>query len=86
MYFNYIFDFLAVVYSFEFQKRGHPHAHIVLFLHRDDKISNQVDIDKFISAEMLDKEENPSLYALAANLMIRCPCGSSNPRSPCMRD
>ncbi|XP_057540208.1 uncharacterized protein LOC130818165 isoform X1 [Amaranthus tricolor] len=50
---------LTLVYSIEFQKGELPHAHIVLFLHRDDKISNPVDIDKFISVEMLDKEENP---------------------------
>ena len=75
-----------MVYSIEFQKRGLLHAHIVLFLHRDDKISNPVDIDKFISAEMPDKEKNPSLYALVTYLMINGPCGLSNSRSPCMRD
>ena len=75
-----------MVYSIEFQKRGLPHAHIVLFLHRDDKIYNPFDIDKFISVKMPDKEENPSSYTVVIDLMIHGPCGSSNLRSPCMDD
>ncbi|XP_074298485.1 uncharacterized protein LOC141629368 [Silene latifolia] len=35
----------AVVYTIEFQKRGLPHAHILLFLQRDDKFPEAVDVD-----------------------------------------
>ena len=56
-----------------------------MFLDRDDKISNPTNIDKFISAELPDKDKDPSLYALVTNLMIHGPCGSSNPKSPCMK-
>ena len=38
--------FESVVYSVEFQKRGLPHAHTVLFLHRDYKIPHPSDIIK----------------------------------------
>ncbi|XP_074293620.1 uncharacterized protein LOC141620718 [Silene latifolia] len=41
----------AVVYTIEFQKRGLPHAHILLFLQRDDKFPEAVDVDRIISAE-----------------------------------
>ncbi|XP_074318412.1 uncharacterized protein LOC141655221 [Silene latifolia] len=35
----------AVVYTIEFQKRGLPHAHILLFLQRDDKFPESVDVE-----------------------------------------
>ncbi|KAL0319969.1 UNVERIFIED_CONTAM: hypothetical protein Sradi_5258400 [Sesamum radiatum] len=50
---------LAVLYTIEFQKRGLPHAHIILFLHPDDKPRNAADIDKIITAELPDKEKDP---------------------------
>ncbi|GKD94622.1 ATP-dependent DNA helicase PIF1-like protein [Tanacetum coccineum] len=42
----------AVVYTIEFQKRGLPHTHVCLFLHKDDKVPNADQIDKYISAEI----------------------------------
>ena len=36
----------SVAYHIEFQIRGLPHAHIVLWLTQDDKLQNSVDIDK----------------------------------------
>ncbi|XP_048501480.2 uncharacterized protein LOC125497826 [Beta vulgaris subsp. vulgaris] len=76
----------AVVYTIEFQKRGLPHAHILLFLHRDDKLPNTEDIDKIICAELPDKEENPELYEIVTKLMIHGPCGNANTGAPCMVD
>ncbi|XP_074305817.1 uncharacterized protein LOC141641039 [Silene latifolia] len=35
----------AVVYTIEFKKRGLPHAHILLFLQREDKFPEAVDVD-----------------------------------------
>ena len=75
-----------MVYSGEFQKRGLPHAHIVLFLHRDNKILNPKDIDGIISAEIPDINQNPTLYKIVTNLMMHGPFGVSNMKSPCMRD
>ncbi|XP_074299578.1 uncharacterized protein LOC141630708 [Silene latifolia] len=53
----------AVLYTIEFQKRGLPHAHILLFLHQEDKFPEAADIDKIISAEIPDPVENPVLHA-----------------------
>ncbi|XP_061355352.1 uncharacterized protein LOC133299871, partial [Gastrolobium bilobum] len=49
------------VCTIEFQKRGLPHAHILLFLNPSSKAESALDIDKLISAEIPDKETNPTL-------------------------
>ncbi|KAK9049762.1 hypothetical protein SSX86_031269, partial [Deinandra increscens subsp. villosa] len=74
----------AVVYTVEFQKRGLPHAHICLFLHPDDKLPTPEHIDRVISAEIPDKNEDPELYSLVREFMIHGPCGHHNMKSPCM--
>lgn len=42
----------AWVYTIEFQKRGLPHAHLLVTLHPHDKSKTPEHIDKFISAEI----------------------------------
>lgn len=74
----------ALIYTVEFQKRGLPHAHILLTLDNDDKIHNIADIDKFVSAEIPDQNEHPTLHSLVQNHMVHGPCGSLNLKSPCM--
>ncbi|XP_028752703.1 uncharacterized protein LOC114712351 [Neltuma alba] len=76
----------AEVYTIEFQKRGLPHAHILLFLDPNDKINDPDAIDKVISAEIPDKHYSPLLYDLVKKYMIHGPCGAVNPKSPCMKD
>ncbi|XP_057248900.1 uncharacterized protein LOC125494758 [Beta vulgaris subsp. vulgaris] len=73
----------AVVYTIEFQKRGLPHAHILLFLHRDDKFPNSDAIDKIICVELLNKDKNPELYDVVTEFMIHGPCGALNHDAPC---
>ncbi|XP_074298852.1 uncharacterized protein LOC141629809 [Silene latifolia] len=65
-------------------KRGLPHAHILLFLHREDKFPEAADIDKIISAEIPNPVENPVLHAVVCTHMIHGPGGTAKPRSPCM--
>ncbi|XP_074300017.1 uncharacterized protein LOC141631214 [Silene latifolia] len=74
----------AAVYTIEFQKRGLPHAHILLFLHREDKFPEAADIDKIISAEIPDPVSNPVLHAIVATHMMHGPCGTARLQSPCM--
>ncbi|XP_074278560.1 uncharacterized protein LOC141602150 [Silene latifolia] len=71
-------------YNIEFQKRWLSHAHILIFLHRDDKFSVAANVDKIISAEIPDPDENPLLYALVKENMIHSPCGKDFPTCPCM--
>ena len=51
-----------------------PHVHILLWLAEADKIHPD-DIDKFVCAEIPDKEEDPALFKLVTELMIHGPCG-----------
>lgn len=62
------------------------HAHILLFLHADDKQPITFDIDKFISAELPDKDEDPFAYEAVVQYIIHEPCGELNYSSPCMLD
>ncbi|KAH9611760.1 hypothetical protein KSS87_009024 [Heliosperma pusillum] len=75
---------MAAVYTVEFQKRGLPHAHILLFLHRDDKFPAAADVDKIISAEIPDPVEDPVLHSVVCAHMLHGPCGTANRNSPCM--
>ncbi|XP_048503004.2 uncharacterized protein LOC125498774 [Beta vulgaris subsp. vulgaris] len=74
----------AVVYTVEFQKRGLPHVHILLFLHPADKYPQASDIDKIICAELPDPIEDPDLYETVTEMMLHGPCGSSNTNAPFM--
>ncbi|OIT19966.1 hypothetical protein A4A49_63775, partial [Nicotiana attenuata] len=73
-----------LIYTVEFQKRGLPHAHILLFLH--NKYPNVGDIDQIISAEIPDESVDPCYYKAVKNFMMHGPCGSARKSSPCMRN
>lgn len=76
----------ALIYTIEFQKRGLPHAHILLTLQNQDRIQGISDIDKFVSAEIPDIRTHPKLHQLVKCHMIHGPCGALNPHFVCMRD
>lgn len=71
------------MYSVEWQKRGLPHAHILIWL--TERIRPN-EIDDVISAEIPDHEEDPLLHDIVTTNMIHGPCGIFNPISPCMVD
>nr|XP_016503039.1 PREDICTED: uncharacterized protein LOC107821146 [Nicotiana tabacum] len=74
----------AVIYTVEFQKRGLPHAHILLFL--VNKYPTVGDIDGIISAELPDKKVDPYYYNAVTNFMMHGPCGTARKSSPCMQN
>ena len=71
------------VASVEWQKRGIPHAHILLWL-ADPVHPN--DFDKYVSAELPSEQDDEELFSIIKRHMIHGPCGSANPNSPCMKD
>lgn len=81
----FYFDF-TVIYTIEFQKRGLPHAHILIFLHPQFKHPNPDGIDKIISAELPDEQVEPELFKIVSSFMIHGPCGIQNKNSPCIDD
>ncbi|KAI5442706.1 hypothetical protein KIW84_011659 [Lathyrus oleraceus] len=76
----------GVIYTTEFQKRGLPHAHILIFLHPQSKYPNPTDIDKIISCEIPNPELHPRLYKLVKQHMMHVPCGLARLSSPCMKN
>ncbi|XP_061398409.1 uncharacterized protein LOC133334127 [Musca vetustissima] len=71
------------MYSVEWQKRGLPHAHILIWL--VEKITPNL-IDSVISAEIPDPNNDPQLHDIVIKNMVHGPCGTINPNSPCMVD
>nr|VDD46531.1 unnamed protein product [Brassica oleracea] len=76
--------YTAAVHRIEFQKRGLPHAHILLWFGNSSRTPSADEVDAIISAELPDKEKDPEAYALVTKHMIHGPCGVMNPKSPCM--
>ncbi|XP_076030510.1 uncharacterized protein LOC143018816 [Oratosquilla oratoria] len=61
----------AYLYSVEWQKRGLPHAHILLWM----AVRVTADtVEQVIRAEIPDKEKEPRLYDTVTRCMIHGPC------------
>jgi len=56
----------AIIYTIEFQKRGLPHAHILVSLVEQNKITSMDEVDKVVSAE-LPEEDDPSYNVVTAH-------------------
>jgi len=74
----------VVIYTIEFQKRGLPHAHILVFLSPKHRCVKPEQLDNIICAEIPDKDKDPDLFNIVTSLMIHGPCGPENDSSPCM--
>lgn len=70
----------------EFQKRGLPHAHILVKFEDDYAIDTVEKIDSIISAEIPDKNKNPELFQKVTKFMMHGPCGNHNKNCSCMND
>ena len=86
----------AMLWVIEFQKRGLPHAHLLVILSQDDRITSSTDIDNVISAQLPpdpaafppgpQREQAERLEQIVLQNMVHGPCGKLNPLSPCMSD
>lgn len=92
--FGSVVAFMQVV---EFQKRGLPHAHILLIMHQRSKVWTSDDVDKIVSAEL---PPDPSSFPVGSERRRQAteleqlvllnhrhgPCGVEKPNAPCMFD
>jgi hypothetical protein len=62
------------VYTIEYQKRGLPHMHLLIYLKEDYKIRTVEQVDAFISAQIPDPDEHPQLHAVVTKYMLHGPC------------
>ena len=74
------------IYVVEFQKRGLPHAHILLILAEEDKPKCVDDYDHIVSAEIPNPDEHPNAYETVLGTMIHGPCGAMGIKNACMKD
>ncbi|EOD51816.1 putative helicase-like protein [Neofusicoccum parvum UCRNP2] len=75
---------LAYTWVIEFQKRGLPHAHILLILHSSFLIRSAADVDGCCRAEIPDPTAEPELYRLVSDNMLHGPCSAdTTPLPPC---
>jgi hypothetical protein len=76
---------LALLYSIEFQKRGLPHVHILVWLDKNGYEITPEMIDKWISAEIPHPSDDPLGYILISEHMMHGTCGILNENCPCMK-
>ncbi|XP_029348190.1 uncharacterized protein LOC115034847, partial [Acyrthosiphon pisum] len=74
------------VYTIEFQKRGLPHAHILIILDEDSKLLTADDVDNVVCAYLPDPASERRLLDSVKSHMIHGSCGPLNHNSPCMLD
>ena len=93
---------VAHLYVIEFQKRGLPHAHILVVLQESDRLKTVDDIDACVSAELpvepdrddyMEYEEYEEAYKRYERLteiiishLTHHECGSAFPHASCMVD
>ena len=87
---------VADIYVIEFQKRGLPHAHILIILADQDRPVTPDLVDSTVCAELPPsaddtddpekKKERETLEKIVLSNMIHGPCGKLNPKCPCMEE
>jgi hypothetical protein len=75
---------VAQIHVIEFQKRGLPHAHILIILKPEFRPTTPAQIDMAISTKLPDPEMDPEW--MFAKCMMHGPCGPAFPNAPCMQD
>ena len=82
---NIFGEAVGYVYTVEYQKRGLPHTHLIVFLDRSSRLATLEAVDELISTEIPDENTQPRLFELVKQFMVHGPCGPGL-TSPCMDD
>jgi hypothetical protein len=72
---------IVEIYVVEFQKRGLPHAHILIFFIEDCKPHTVEDVDRMISAELPNLETNKLAHETVAKCMVHVELRFQMPRA-----
>ncbi|GJU90164.1 DNA helicase [Tanacetum coccineum] len=62
-----------VLYTIEFQKRGLPLCHLLLWIVERSRMCRDEDVDMYISAELLDQWLDPKGYRVVSELIMHGP-------------
>ncbi|SCV74953.1 BQ2448_7982 [Microbotryum intermedium] len=73
---------LSHIYVIEYQKRGLPHAHVLITLAADDRPMTAD--DRIVCAEIPDPDLYLDLHTTVTSSMQHGKCGAANLRQPCM--
>lgn len=65
---------VGYIYVIEFQKRGLPHMHLLLFLDERDRLRTPADIDTVIQAYWPNPDTEPVLFDVVKKTMVHGPC------------
>ena len=78
---------LGWVWTIEYQKRGLPHLHLLVFLRTDHQFLTAVNIDGFISAELppADDALSQELRGIVETTMVHTHCIAHNCQALCMQ-
>ena len=85
---NHFGEVIAFTYTVEFQKRGLPHAHILLIIDERSKLRTRDHVDKFVVAEMPNPQLFPNLFRAVTSFNThKCQPGrcKADPNSECAR-
>ena len=85
---------VAWMYTVEWQKRGLPHAHILLIMAAEHRLTTAEMVDLAVCAELPPspadapdesaKKARERLEKIVVDHMVHGPCGKANPNCPCM--
>jgi len=75
---------IVKIWVIEFQKRGLPHAHILLILDEASKLRTAEDYNSMVLAEIPDSIRHPEAYDTVTSCMVHGPCGLDFLNAQCM--
>jgi hypothetical protein len=78
---------LGWVWTIEYQKRGLPHLHLLVFLRTDHQFLTAANIDRFISAEIPTEADaiSQELRGIIQGTMVHTHCAGGNGQAMCMQ-
>ncbi|CAB4419743.1 unnamed protein product [Rhizophagus irregularis] len=77
---------VGYLHTIKFQKRGLPHAHVLIILAQENKPQTVDDYDTIVCAEIPNKNSNPNTFETVKYSMMHGPCGIFMTNAPCMKD